>query len=107
MLGLRGHADERRQVELVVDAAGALLRVHGGALAARRVEPVEALGEHRAVRLDRRALSLLQAVAGVVAREEGVLDVCARVQDELGNLLVASAGVELSAEPWAGRGRTA
>ena len=98
---LGAHLD-RRQVELVVGAAGTLLHVHRRRLVEPVVHPAQSLGENGAVGLDRHALAALEAVAGVVAVEERLPDLGVGVEHERGDLLVGRGRVELLAEPGAG-----
>ncbi len=94
-------ARERRraEVQLVVRRAVAMLDVDRRVLPLQRVQPADALGKHRAVRLDRLPVAALEAVAGVVPAQKRLGDIAGGVQYERRDLLEVDAGVQLRAQP--------
>ena len=99
VLTLGAHPHRRGEVQLVVGLLAALLDVHGRGLAGEVVHPAQSLREHGAVRLDRGAVALLEAVARVVAAQEGLLDVLFGVEDQRWDPLERGWRVELFAQP--------
>ncbi len=105
---LRPNPHSRGEVELVVGGTFALLHVYRGGLAGEVVHPAQALCEDGAVRLDRSTVALLQAVACVVAAQEGFLDLLVRVEDQRRHPLETRRGVQLFPQPeggWAASGQ--